>query len=272
MEFIELSQCKTDLDFQPALAWPRPLPLMSYKGQLLVGFDRKCEGQVHRQVIALDESEPLANYIKVLYPNISAIEFLCLTTKMVEAFPEQDVLDLFTVFEFRWRPELMGLASIIKTWPKELQVWARDKRIGFFDLEILATYDWQTNFQNNLKPILDLSPSKSDGMKILEAFVELASMKMIDDFNFVGLNFVQIQKLVNERRFPMRTRQASEMENRSKMLSWPKKTQLRWDFSKDLPELEVRLTAKSSEDLRRLLPQWQAISEQLNQGELNPWN
>src|SRR5690606_23053970 len=72
-------------------------------------------------------------------------------------------------------------------------------------------------------------------------------------------------------RYPERTQKQNTMEEKCKKLPWPKGTQLKWNFLRDQPSLELKLLLQSEAELRSLVISMQQIQANLASEDKNPW-
>jgi hypothetical protein len=267
MKLLPSQAVKTDLDFHPRKPWPHPLPLISNRGQLLVGFERR---ESVEQVLDLDE-----DWLKViggLYPQLSAVELLRLSSGLEKLGLSHSLGVLFQLYGLHWTPGWAEIKGDLNSWPLVFQDWCAEKDLGLAEMSWVLRLKGAEGRGPFLEKLAHRKASRSEGVKLLELLAELV---MLEEIRLADLDWTlttaQLTEYLWQKRHPMRAQKVKMAESRSKKLSWPKHSQCRWDFSRDLPALELKLRLQSVADLRKLSEVWPKIEQQVQDGDSNPW-
>lgn len=270
MKIVDLSQCKTDLDFRPLKAWPVALPILTYGTQVIAGFNRAAAGSA----LELDVHLPVHEYLASIYPALSATELLNLFFCLQHSGISFDSQALFSSFGFRFRESYVQLSQQMSAELQHrplLRQWMAEKSLGFFEIETLLPFPDDPKSITWLTTFLKFAPGRSDGVKALEAYKELHLLGQALEIPADAKCFADIQNDLFQKRYPLRSEQIRNMQDKTKKISWPKSAQTKWNFDVDQPALEVRLKVQSANDIEKILASWSTISQQIKTEGHNPW-
>lgn len=252
MKLTELSLCSKILQFTPRRNWPKALPLYSWNGILLNGFER--EG--NEAVIDLGESCTLIEAFASIYEKLNLMELARLFravrnspqlqdlnwTKLVEAYGMRD--------SEAHREILHRLLDVTEP----MQKWVEEKDLSVRDLMILLSFDSLKSLQPCFHFLSEKSCSKSEGVKILELYGELILLDR-DAATTLSLASTPADALrsLELLRYPMRKSMQMTLEEKLKSVQMPLRTQARFLTQGDETSLELKLQAKNPEDLKKRL-------------------
>lgn len=269
MKIIELSQCKTDLNFEPLKDWAAPLPVLSYEGQIIAGFSRATSDAV---AVELGSSIPIEDYLKSIYQDLTAIEILLLYRAANSTHFNVNIDLLFQKFGFRLRDTYLELAETVAALDSRFRAWMCQKNIGFFDLENLLPLPETPEFLQLQNKFIEVQPGRNEGLKILETIKELHVFGTDYSSCVTATTTEKLLAATTELRYPVRTQQIQHMTAKAKKIAWPKSSQTRWNFDSDQPTLEVKLKLGSATDIEKIAKNWVSIQEQIKTEGLNPWD
>jgi len=278
MRIIDLSQCKTDLDFKPIRSWPALLPIFAYKGQKLVGFEGQEDSPAqagHRIALEYPEAISFADVLVTLYEKLSGAELLHLCALIQKLWPDQGLEQkVLQAFGFRVRDSLAKLLDWYTKLPTSYQTWLKSKDLGFNELEALRLIPIDSGPGRFVDHLLGWQPSRSDGFRALEMYGDLRGFGESPESLEALLHEPTLEATLNKLfslRYPERHKRMQSMQKKSKQLPWPRNTQTRWDFQSDRPSLEVRLKVHSATELERASQQLSLASQKSQAQEGNPW-
>jgi hypothetical protein len=183
---------------------------------------------------------------------------------------------LFEKFGYKYKEGYDRLAMALTHWPETLQTWAHEKKLGFFDLELLSRWSWTPALREAVHRVLALRPSRQVGLRLFEtlqwlSLCEGARLEELLQPTEPWSSLARVEDAFFEIRYPQRHLKQRIILQRSAALSWPKGTFLKWDFSSDRPTAELSAQIRSLEELRKLHEQLGLVLQQASTEDRNPW-
>lgn len=262
MSLKSISQCAKSLDFQPRQSWPESLPAVSWRSELLCGFNRK-NGQAV-DVFELQGAN-LIDSLKACHPELGLAEMARLTGRLKKLWPDLYLElreALFSVYGLKWSTRLDDVFSVLRSSPVEFQNWVDEKKFGARDLFPLLAVKELRLFDPFLKAIPGILLSKFEGARVLEYGVELFLMDrplndLLPSMNNGGL---WLRRLEQWRR-PQTAVQDDEKRRQMTEWPWPAHVQAQWQRFGDEAGLEIKIRTTSPEDLEKKLERLMTIPE-----------
>jgi hypothetical protein len=259
MEFTQLAQCGSALNFSPCRTYPSSLPGFVYSGERLCSFD-----QVEGEAIVLESSSVALQSFYSIYPKLTLPELARLSQNQVFMNWSWNREAVFSNYGFRWNEHLQHICTVLVSTPLDFQNWVSAKSLGASELQPLISYRLPNEM---LSEFAKYNFGKNDGAQILEWSVEL-QMKAIALPEFSTVNYLeQLRKL----RYPVRAQDEAIRTSKASKLSWPKSSQAKWNFQSDSPALEFRCQWKSLSEFKKTVLALAHIETQLQNEEQNPW-
>jgi hypothetical protein len=233
------------LNIEQISTWPNSLPSVSWRGWILAGNSS--------QTLDVSDSS-LGQALRLAYPQLG----LTSIAKIVSQIPEE-AENICQSYHLRWSARLDQILALILTTPIQFQKWIEEKQFSPRDLfPLLAIRDLKPFFPI-LQHLCSTSLSRSLAAQALEWSVELYLMD------------VPVKKILADEknwwRSLRRLRRPKEFEQAEKRDRFLRETPLpshasgQWLEGSDQPALEIKMQAKSPEDLLQLLNKLKAVSE-----------
>lgn len=258
MKVTELSLCSKDLNFSPRKVWPKALPIYSWNGVLLNGFEREGE----HPVIDLGETSSLIEAFVSLYEKLNLMELARLfrIARFSKGLPEFNWTELLEHYNFRDSEAHREILHRLLDVPENMQIWIEEKDLAFRDLMILLSFDSLKNLHPCFTFLTERQCSKSEGVKILELYGELILLDRDAHTTLsVATTAADAIKGLEFLRYPMRKSLQNVLEEKLKSVQMPLRTQARLLTQGDETALELKLQAKSPEDLKKRLESLQKM-------------
>lgn len=252
-----------DFNFRPRLEWPKALPAISWKGQLLTGFNRPPTAPV---IDVWELQRPgLVDTIKGCYTELGLSE-LARLSQLLTFSSEEMFLEireaLFLEYGLRWSDRLdVTLKSLLKC-PSEFQEWVDDKKISVRDLSPLLALQDVEAFAPFLRAMTDLLVSRSEGVRMIELGVELFLLdRPLNDLLPSGNDGAKYLRQLETWRKP--TANSNDETWRAKVQKWPWPSHVKgeWQRFGDESGVEVKFRAKSAQDLMKKIEGLKSISD-----------
>lgn len=258
MKLTQLSLCSKDLHFSPRRTWPKALPLFSWNGLLLNGFDR----QEDQAVVELSESSTLLESFVSIYEKLNLMEFARLF-RVIRTSPQLKDLNWTELVEAYGQRDSEAHREILHRLldvPEAMQKWIEEKDLSVRDLMIFISFDSLRNLQTCFTFLTEKSCSKSEGVKILELFGELILLDR-DAATTLSVSTTAADAIrgLELLRYPMRKSLQINLEEKLKSVQMPLRTQARFLTQGDETSLELKLQAKNPEDLKKRLESLQKM-------------
>ena len=237
------------------------MPVYSFKGQRLCGFDRSDEKSI-------ELLGPIEEILSQIHPKLSFAEVADLFQRLKTAEIEFSE----TLFMRQWGYGFTeaSLASIeqINDCSEEFRNFAIEKGLSPRDLEPLSLGQ---DMSVELVQLSSFNCSKSEAVQIIELLVDLKMLGRLDDVDWKqrASDLLESLKVL---RYPKRTAKSIESRKRAKRLSWPRGMKWTWKTNSDQNTLEIQLSAKSLQELGKLTEQLHKVVDQASSDEGNdPW-
>ncbi len=268
----KLTHASLDLNFHPVVPWPRSLPVVTWNGLVVAGFDRASHEDAPLFEITQNRCEEralsLAESLHECHPDLGLVElgrlYVCLqrTNLFDESWSQLCALKKIRDSESHRRI----LERLIQT-PLTFQSWANEKRVGFRDISILNSLPRLEEYAPIFLKIPDLQLSKSEGVRALELACELRLMGHSFKEIFCDQRWIShLERL----RFPKTTKYDETMAATIQKLPWPRQLTSRWARHGDQGTIEVRFQIESMEAFEQTLHGLQKVSETLRKN--SPWS
>lgn len=278
MEFPVMSQCKNNLNFQPVASGSSDFVTFTWGLEKLNAFELKSSSVIDLKALPEFQAKYWYDAVFKIYPKISLMEMARLRACVQKLAQENHDFNIpeqkwMAAFGYTYRDDLISLMDMLLLMPSTFQYWIAEKDLGPRELRPLLLIK---NFQEYLPLIaklIDSQPSRSESAQILELLIQLILMDTKPSTLLACLQKSSDMALVDLRslRYPKRSLLQASMQERAAKLPWPKKTQLKWNFLKDQPSLEMKVLIQSEEEFNKLASSLVSIQEKLNQKDLNPW-
>ncbi|MCC6278407.1 MAG: hypothetical protein IT289_10885 [Oligoflexia bacterium] len=225
------------LNFHPRRPWPKPLPIVVGRNDLVVaGFDRPRD-QVAVSILQIDE-EPMA-LLNQLY----------------------DTNELAPLERLRFM-KLSGapIELNLEPWSLEFQNYLDNRNLGLRVLQPLDhLIDWKESLENTLMK-LRLSASQCR-----EAIDILADLKFLgrDRTSWQDLNTENPESWIRslrQLRFPKTANQDQQRQQKLDSLPWPRGVQAKWDRQGDQGVLVLQSRIGGPDELKKALSRLQDMS------------
>ncbi len=277
MDFRQIAQCKKSLNFKPDKGPHIISPAFSWGDELLTGFNAPDETPVV-------DLEQLTNFktwheaMASLYGEISFVEFARLN-HCVQGWDKAKLLMRKTSpswaqsFGFNEKEDTLELCECVLQMPEQFQTWASEKKLSFRELRPLRLLKNEEEEQRVLNTLAINGFSRNEGAYALELLVELLLMekpkaalqKILEEPPHVALE--QLRKL----RYPKRWEKQDAIIQKAQKLSWPRRSQSKWNFLKDSPSLELKFLIHNEEEFHQLVDQLNLIKDKMSEDSVNPW-
>jgi len=242
MKLKQIEQCKS-LDFEPFLnknAWALPLAYQD------VVFNAKGNQ-------ALDLELSLEETLFKAFPALSCVDAGRLYHALKNSGIKCDWEKLFTQHQLKWSEDLENLFLVLKGLPNNFLKWAAQKDLGFNELRILTHGQKNidgTNLLKFLDKLVTLNPSRQIGAKILEYFVELEDVSLLQEV-LEKNSADHILQFLTEKRFPRTTLADNKASKQVQEFPWPSHVKAQWLRQGDRAGVEVKFFSSSSDDLKK---------------------
>ncbi len=258
MKLTELSLCSKVLHFMPRRNWPKALPLFSWNGILLNGFERTDQATV----VDLGENATLLEAFVSIYEKLNLMELARLfravrTSVELEQLNWTELVENYGLRDSEAHREILHRLLDV---PEAMQKWVEEKDLSVRDLMILLSFDSLKSLQPCFQFLSEKSCSKSEGVKILELYGELV---LLDRDAATALSLAtsagEALRSLEFLRYPMRKSMQNNLEEKLKSVEMPVRTQARFLTQGDETSLELKLQAKNPEDLKKRLESLQKL-------------
>ncbi len=262
-----ISQCSKVLDFSPRRVWPAALPVLSWKGHMVCGFDRAAaSAPAASQAEAVDVSDRLfLDVWQACHPELALAELARLTAalqNMNREFFVEIGEGLFALYGLRLNDRLMQVLEVLVGCPREFQTWCDDKKMSARDLApLLAVADVR-----EISPLLLELPkmmiSKFEGARALELFVELYLMgRPLNDLLPTSDNGGLYVRRLERWRRPGASERDEEWRKTVGEWPWPAQVQAEWQRFGDQAGLEIKIRTTSPDDFAKKLERLSEIPD-----------
>ncbi len=251
-----VTQCGKSLDFQPHRTWPAALPAITWKGELVCGFERKSG-------IAVDVWEnghaALIDTLKACHPELGLAEIARLSARL-EKWLAPDALqelreNFFRAYGLKWNDRLGELLGCVRLAPREFQDWIDEKSVSPRDLAaLLALGEREMEFQPFLAAMTEMRFSRSDGVRALELGAELFLMgRPLSDLLPSSADPARYLARLEEWRRPRASAADGDLKSEISQWPWPSQVQAEWQRFGDQSGLEIKIRTTSPEDFGKKL-------------------
>jgi hypothetical protein len=238
-------QCAKRLKIEQGSIWPDTLPALLWRGWILAGNSQ--------QTLNVSDSS-LGNALRLAYPQVG----LTSIAKIIAQIPDE-AENVCQTYDLRWSDRLRQILALVLSTPGEFQKWVEDKKFSPRDLfPLLAVRD----LEPFIPVLLHLSSSGLSRSLAAQALEWSAELYLMD---------VPVEKILSDEknwwsslrrlRRPKESAQAEKRDRFLKETPLPSRTSGQWLESSDQPSLEIKMQAKSPEDLLQLLNKLKSVSE-----------
>lgn len=267
---IKVSQCDKRLNFSPDKEWPAALPSIAWQRWQLSGFGRDEES------VAIDVGHGQNNLEQTFFSchqNLSLPELARFYQSARNAHLNLNWPSLFHFYNLHYNDNLSQLLLAVSQTPLTFQKWTSQKDFGPRDLAILKSFPSLQNFTAVLLRVVELNPTKSQAVQILEWAGELVLMGRSVE-GVVPLEIKNAEawwKWIKSLRFAQTTSRDDEKKKHLLSMPWPSLSQVRWVRQGDEAGLEVRFLVRSAEDLKKKLKGFEHVQQLLDRNTESSW-
>ena len=152
--------------------------------------------------------------------------------------------------------------TILNSLPEDFQTWCVNKVIAEGDLAPLRSVSNLAELNYLFLAFSRFSPTKSQGVQILELVVELHLMgRQPESAVSKALNANSLLLELKTMRYPMASKQASELQKKSQSLPWPKGLKAQLGRVGDKNGIEVKFFIQTKADLDKYLEKLKDVSQ-----------
>lgn len=281
MDFRPIVHRKNNLNFQPLTPVKEELPVFLWGEETLSGFHRPMETPAvdlkslykmsnqdlswHQAMAALHGSLSL--------PEVARLRVLVHELQQSNRDFRTEDAEWTRSFGWHYNQDLQDVLDFVPQLPADFQNWASDKDLGQRELRPLLLIKNFPEFFPHLSALAVQNPPRGEGVQLLEMTVELLLMDVPIQTIQEIFEMEPFRAILEMRglRYPQRAGKQALMEEKCKKLPWPKGTQLKWNFLRDQPSLELKLLLQSEAELRALAQSMLEIQERLTSEDRNPW-
>ncbi len=234
MQFIEISQCKT-INFKPLKPWPKHLPSISVRNNLIAGFDSSRTLAVQLDIVFEDALTDC--YQKLTLPELA---------RLYKIKPDLRWDFLCDFYHFRWNSDLKNIFELLTETPPKFQNWASEKDLGIKDLSPLKLSIVSPQFLEHITRY-----SKQIGCKVLEWGIELSEHHSSERILQNSENTERWYHDIFSLRHPITASRDQNYTNRVISTPWPRQVDAQWKRVGDKAGIEVRFISVSSADFQK---------------------
>jgi hypothetical protein len=252
MRASHIQDCQMDLNFKPIGPWPKALPLYSWQGQLLCGFDQACQESSEKPMV-IELSAPFPEVLKCIYPRLSFPELARLESRLRTWNPDL-TLPVFQAYGVRFEEKLNEPMNFLVSLPLSVQNWLSEKDVGARDIERLLplSNDSELASHEALQFCIENRFNKNQTLQSCEWIGELLALGFSKEMIFrpeVSPDaFLMSLKTL---RHPNSTDSDLRKKVQIQALSWPSKTDAKWVRQGDLAGLEIKLHAHTEQEAEK---------------------
>lgn len=213
-----LGDCNKSYDFKPLKEWPLKLPLFSWDSELLCGFNVKSTSKNQNVINLKTGHTQLADLIAFIYPQLTLSELARLYSKLHTLFVIEDWDYFFSLYKLRFCDNLTSLLELLVQTPLSFQLWVSQKQVQTREINSLKCVSNIYDLTAFFHMFSELNPTRSQGIQILELFIELFEMKYPknDLLELMKGSPDLVQTKLQELRHPISTEKKNNLENRLK--------------------------------------------------------
>lgn len=243
-----VAECDRQLNFYPTKSWPLLLPVYSWHGHLVCGFDRTSGLAVELQAPALSQ------ILLAIHGPLNFFELARLWHATAASGIQLDFAEMSAGSQLRWCDHLQQNLKSVARLPLSVQQWMNSKQMGPADVEILKSFenldDWSSLFQF----MMSSRASRSQATEMIEVFGEL--LLMGHSAASIYDPALTIESQLSRLRQIRKPNSTAALEARNGILAkmaWPKASSGRWVRRGDCLELEVVVKARNGAELSKRL-------------------
>jgi hypothetical protein len=264
MQFISISQCGKNLDFIPINDLPKRLLPYAFSGELICGFRHNDNDKA----IELDaDSLSVMQVFKDIFPVLTLPELSRFIKKLKAHNINWPLDDFLKLYNLRMDQNLERAIALVHQLPMRFQNWLSLKQVG--PRELMPLFAHRLSDQD-LEKVAQMNPSRTEGVQIIEFMVDITLLgKECPVWNEERADkYIESLKSV---RYPLRTESDRLRESRLKLLSWPKRSDVRWHKHTDAPQIEFKTFWQSPIDLKSTIESLQVVLKQTEDKSKSPW-
>ncbi len=258
----------SELNFQPRRAWPKLLPPLGYHGYLITGFDR-CEALSGTEIILDLSLYQFQDVMSAAHPILGLAEAARFIDKLRASKLDPSLWDVKTIAlsaQVHANDRSIKILKLLSSTPTEFQMWADEKALGLRDLEPLVTLCESQIPDSALHKLLKLlaqsTLTKSQGAEFLDVLADLRMKgRELDSLALTPPISESTLKLLRRQTRPLSEDRDEAQAEAMRRLPWPPRTKAQWHRSGDESFLELRMKARSPEDLQLTLEKLSKVSE-----------
>lgn len=265
MKITQISQCKKELDFNPALQPHHHIYAIALDGQLISGFhwslEQNCLNYEHL------DSQAQLHLFKSLYHQLSFVEIARLT-QLLKVTPILPVAELWQAYHYSFNQHHQELVEIITQLPSYFLKYTQEKQWDPQDFYILKSVKDLSLLENLFINLSQKNPSKSLGGQIFELATELLLLgRTWTELEPQNLSNEEWHKKLNTLRYQQAL--SLDHEKSSILKTIPSQlAQAKWVRRGDKAGVELKLFFSSSTELSKNILQLQKLEASVKDSDL----